>query len=242
MASDRHPLNEPGGKSNIVGNFFESVAHAMLGGELARNDDGDICLWRTSTTVEVKSSGTQSSYGFRLSLEQIEDYRRRLSFPFNRAWYTFFAYENRSLKHGDGGRRTELSLCTNVEDINAFLVEKVRWCLLIDFSIVERLRDVLPTSERSILGHAGAQTVDIPCKRAYGFTNGALRQELENLTLQPAAFSTLYGRVKLRLSLDLFNTDFLVKFPFTAVLPNDSVRSAQHMLRRRGFLLHREAV
>ena len=83
-----------GDKHTFVGQFFEEVSHHFLGGDLTRNDDGDICLWRTDTAVEVKSSSYQSSYGFRLGVEQIEHYERISVFPFTRSFYTLFAYRN----------------------------------------------------------------------------------------------------------------------------------------------------
>jgi hypothetical protein len=97
-------------RQNTVGRFFEVVGHELFGGELVRNGDGDICLWKSDTTVEIKSSGHQSSYGFRLDVGQIEHYERISNFPFSHAWYVFFAYRNRRRPRSGGKRVTELSV------------------------------------------------------------------------------------------------------------------------------------
>ncbi len=225
-----------GDKTTFVGQFFEAVGHHILGGDLSRNENGDICLWRTETAVEVKSSGVQSSYGFRLSVEQIEHYERVSVFPFSRAWYMFFAYRNHSRKNGGGKRASELSLHTTPAAIRAYLADAIVWCLLVDLSIITRWRETRPHSTKSILGHLGAETVDLKCPYVHEFVNGGLADGLKGLNLDPASYGTLFGNVKATFQPDLF-TEHLVHFPMTAVLPSSEIRSVQRMLSRRGFRL-----
>lgn len=228
-----------GDKHTFVGQFFENVAHKVFGGDLSRDENGDICLWRTETTVEVKSSGLQSSYGFRLAVEQIEHYERVSVFPFSRSWYALFAYRNRRMRGDDGKQHTELSYHTSPRDINRYLANAVEWGLLVDLSIVSRWKEIMPRSTKSILGHPGAETIDLKCRDAHGFVNGGLVEGLEELDLNPANYGVLHGRIKAHLRLDLFCEEF-VSFPLTAILPSGELSRVQRMLYRRGFRTRKE--
>ena len=227
-----------GDKQTFVGQFFEEVGHRILGGDLSRDADGDICLWRTETTVEVKSSGDQSSYGFRLSLEQIESYERARIFPFNRAWYMLFAYRNHSQRSGKGKRVTEFSKHVTPLSINNYLANTVSWCLVVDLSIISRWKETRPVSTKSIIGHLGTKTVDLKCRDIHSFANGELSLGLKSLDLDPTKFGTLSGTIQTRVQPDLFS-EYLVKFPMTAILPSAEISSVQRMLKRRGFRLQR---
>lgn len=230
-----------GSKQTFVGRFFEEVAHNILGGELCRDGDGDICIWRQRTTVEVKSSYVKSSYGFRLATEQIAEYERLAAFPFDRSWYMFFAYRNNQVKDTSGKRRNELAQHKSPVAVDKYLAEAVEWGLLVDLSVVSRWAAARPHSEKSILGHPGAKTVDLKCKELYRLTNGGLHQELTKLGFPPGEFGTLSGTVFCNVSPDLFST-YPVRFPLRVVLPSTEVRGVQRMLRRRGFPLEASAV
>ena len=225
-----------GAKHTFVGQFFEEVGHRILGGDLSRNEDGDVCLWRTQTSVEIKSSGSQSSYGFRLSVEQIEHYERISVFPFSRVWYMFFAYRNRSLRMKNGTRKTELAKYGDPLSINRYLAETILWCTIVDLSIISKWKEVLPISTKSIMGHLGKRTVDLKCGYVQEFSNGGFVSELTRLEFDPKKFSSISGTLKTTLEPDLFSK-YSVEFPVTAILPVEEVTSFQRMLGCRGFRL-----
>jgi len=228
-----------GDKHTFVGQFFENVAHRVFGGDLSRDESGDICLWQTETTVEVKASGIQSSYGFRLAVEQIEHYERVSVFPFSRSWYALFAYRNRRLRGEDGKQHTELSYHTSPKDINRYLADAIEWGLLVDLSIVSGWKETKPRSTKSILGHPGAETIDLKCREAHAFMNGGLVDGLKTLDLNPTNYGVLHGRIKTSFQPDLF-TEAFVSFPLTAILPSGELSRVQRMLYRRGFRTRKE--
>jgi hypothetical protein len=225
-----------GDKHTFVGNFFEELGHRVLGGTLERDEHGDICLWRRGATVEVKSSGDKSSYGFRLSINQIEQYEKLRAFPFSKVWYMFFAYDNPSEKGDEGKRSSKLSAHVSREAVQLFLAKSVQWCLLADFSIVKGWRHTRPISSKSVMGHPGAQTVDLKCHHAHTLTNGGLASELRELGLAPDEYGRLSGMIRTSVSVAPFG-NLKVKFPLTAVLPYEEISSVQRMMRRRGFAL-----
>jgi hypothetical protein len=225
-----------GYKQVIVGDFFELLGHRIFGGELARDENGDICLWRQDQTIEIKSSGSQSSYGFRLSVQQIERYQQLVTFPFSRAFYVFFAYRNACRADKRGRRRTELSGHRTAQKIHNYLAGSISWCVVVDFTIVSRWKEELPRSTTSILGHLGTETVNLKCKELLEYTNGGLWARLEALELQPGGFGVITGDVDMNLrpgSLEVRNS----KFPLTAILPRAEIDRFQRRLRRRGFRL-----
>lgn len=224
-----------GDKHTFVGRFFEEVGHSILGGDLSRNDDGDISLWRTETCVEVKSSGHQSSYGFRLSVEQIKKYEQISLFPFNRAWYMLFAYRN-IRKAKDGKRVTELSVHEIPLSINNYLAKSVLWCIIVDLSIVSRWKEVLPHSTKSVMGHYGLRTVDLKTRDVHALANGRFAEGFRELGLDPANFGRVSGQIEPRVQIDLFN-EYKISLPITAILPKAEFPSFQRMLKRRGFKL-----
>jgi hypothetical protein len=81
-------------KRTFVGRFAEEMLREIIGGELTRDEFGDLCIWDRERAVEIKSSSVPSSYGFRLSVEQINNGRRVRNFPFQSVWYALFAYSN----------------------------------------------------------------------------------------------------------------------------------------------------
>lgn len=230
-----------GYKCNVVGQFFEKVGHQIVGGDLSRNVDGDICLWGTGTTIEVKSSSDQSSREFRLSVEQIENYERTSVFPFDRAWYVLFAYRNHSPRRGKEKRKSQLSEHDDLLVINDYLANAVLWCLVVDISIVSRWKETRSHSTTSIMGHIGTRTVDLKCKYVNVFANGGLAKGLKELNLDPREFATLVGKIKTRVRPDLFS-EYTLQFPMTVVLPAVEIPSAQRTLRRRGFRLKRSEI
>ncbi|HEY0221045.1 MAG TPA: hypothetical protein VGC58_02370 [Candidatus Paceibacterota bacterium] len=223
-----------------MGNFFEEVTRGVLGGQISRNDDGDVTLWRQSTTIEVKSSGIQSSYGFRLSIDQIKLYRSLLGFPFDNALYTFFSYRNRSLREGDGKRHTELSHFNDPLSINSYLAESILWCVVVDFSVIRGWEKFLPHSTNSVMGHLGCETVNVKTASVHALANGGFKEGLESLSLNPDKFRKVSGVVYTRLRLDLFR-EYDLRFPITAILLKENSEVFQRMLRRRGFSLTKDS-
>lgn len=224
-----------GQKHTFVGNFFEQVAHKMLGGDLVRNDDGDLNLWRSETTVEVKSSGHLSSYGFRLNVKQIEWYNSIRHFPFSRAWYVFFSYRNSSRKMESGSRATELSVYNDPLSINKYLASSVQWCVIVDFSVILGWKNSLPHSTKSVMGHRGMETVDVKTGSVHHIANGGFVNGLKRLDLNPEKFNKISGEIQMSLRPDLFN-EYDLRFPVTAILPSgDELRSIQSILKQRGF-------
>ncbi len=226
-----------GARQGVVGEFFEQVAHRILGGDLSRDETGDLCLWKTRTAVEVKSSCYKSSYGFRLSVEQIEHYERVARFPFDRSWYLLFSYRNNRVV-GEGGKRsTELSLHRSALGANHYLAEATLWGLLVDISIVSRWKEVVAHSTKSILGWPGKETVDLKCRELYPLTNGGLARGLGELGFSPLDFSALNGTILAEIKPDMFRT-FYMRFPLRAVLPKRDAKSLQRILKLRGFNFH----
>ena len=231
-----------GEKQNIVGKHFENLGHWLLGGELVRNEDGDICLDDHDTTVEVKSSCYESSYGFRLKVEQIDEYKKLSRFRFERAWYAFFAYRNRRLRRGEvGDPTTELARHTSPAEVERYLAETLQWCLIVDLSVVERWKELLPHSTKSVPGHPGMETVDVKCEDVYPLANGGLYQGLKGLKLPTVEFGVLSGTIDGTMEADLYR-EYRVKFPLTFVLPYQDMRWVQGMLRERGFPLRYSAI
>lgn len=223
-----------GARQGVVGEFFEQVGHRILGGDLSRDETGDICLWKVRTAVEVKSSCYKSSYGFRLSTEQIEHYERIACFPFDRSWYLFFSYRNDQVLAEGKRKVTELSLQRSALETNHFLAEATLWGLLVDVSIVSRWKEVMEHSTKSILGWPGKETVDLKCQQLYPMTNGGLAKELGELGFSAGDFSALNGTIQAEVKPDLFRT-FDMRFPLRAVLPKRDAKSLQRILKNRGF-------
>lgn len=228
-----------GDKHTFVGQFFENVGHHILGGELSRDESGDLCLWRQETSVEVKGSGSQSSYGFRLSVEQIRHYQRIQFFPFSRVWYMFFAYTNKSKRNKqNGSKESQLSKHSDPWSINTYLAKSLEWCLLVDLSIVSKWEEKLPHSRKSVMGHRGMETVDLKPRYVYEFYNGGLETKLTDLELNPKYFGVIHGQIKTQVKIDLFN-EHEIAVPLTAIIPSCEVTSLQRRLRRRGYKLNR---
>ncbi len=220
-----------GSKQTVVGNFFERVCQGILGGELSCNKDGDLCLWDLDTTVEVKSSGAQSSYGFRLDVEQIKSYEKLTSFPFSSALYALFSYTNRSVKF-EGRRCTELSQHITGESVERYLAKNIERCVIVDLSIVQRWNAMLPKSHKSILGHLGTETVDIKCRSLDGFASDRPVDQLRSLDLEPKQFAFLSGDINIKLDGCL-----QLSFPIAIVLRKELGVSLHKRLNDQGIAL-----
>lgn len=222
-----------GTKQNIVGQYFEALAHDLLGGERACEGCGDIHLWDYETLVEVKSSGDQSSYGFRLRLSQIDEYEiiRKAGFPFRRVWYTFFAYSNGRLPTLDGSRRTMLSQYVESASVQRYLSRSILWGLVVDFEVVRRWQETLRHSSMSILGHPGMKTVDIYYKRIQRFLNGDARAAVAELGLDPGAYRSITRLVDGRAATNSGTHES--KFPLTVLLPREEMGIARAVLGPR---------
>ena len=228
-----------GTKQTIVGHCYEAYGHRIVGGELSRNADGDICLWNIDTTVEVKASGYQSSYGFRWSLSQIRGYEQLVSgFPFKHALYMQFAYRNVTRMNEETGKKeSELSRHTTPSAVYAYLARATMWCLVFDLSIVSRLRDTSRVSTKSIMGHLGSETIDLKCRRAHDLANGGMREGLEALGLNPSDYGVLTSRVATRVSIG--QARYRTNFPLVAVVPHERLEQLAEVLEDRGFATER---
>jgi hypothetical protein len=222
---------QSGSKQTLVGHFFERVCQQILGGDLCRNQDGDICLWDLETTVEVKSSGAGSSYGFRLDIKQIETYENLSKFPFTTALYALFSYTNKSVRV-DGRRCTELSQHITAETVHSYLAKAVERCVIVDLSIVQRWNALFPKSRKSILGHLGTETVDIKCRSLDSFTVGPLGNQLRLLDLDPSEYRILAGNVSVKL-----DDCHQLLFPITIVLRKKIAAALHRKLRSQGMTL-----
>lgn len=222
-----------GQRQVVVGHFFEQVAHTVFGGELCRNDDGDICIWKTGTTIEVKSSYLQSSYGIRCDLDQMEKYKRRLPFPFSHAYYVFFGYDNPRNK---STKSNTMAVHKTESAISKYLAKSVRWCLVFDYSIVRRWKEVIETSDRSILGHKGTLSVDLKWQELLVYANGGLGHKLRLLGLDPEDYTVLSGQTQIRKEFDLFGRK-PVSFEIKVVLPRKDASKFQKRMKRRGVAL-----
>lgn len=230
-----------GDKQNMVGRFYEDVAHRLLGGEILRNEDGDIGLDEEGVTVEVKSTYLQSSYGFRLCVAQIADYGRLKIFRYDRAWYTFFAYDNPKVKDVKRGKVTNaLARYKRKGPVKDYLAERTRWGLILDHSIIQRLMETRKHSTKSVMGHPGKETIDLKAQRdIYPLTNGGLRKALESLGLNPDDFAVLECQVLTRVQPNMFE-DYSLGFPVRVVVPQEEAKLAQKIFARQGFSLKRE--
>lgn len=224
-----------GQKHTYVGQFFEELGHVLMGGILTRDERGDIFLPSSMTSIEVKGSTFQSSYGFRLSLDQIEQYESRVqSREVESSWYMFFAYRNRSLSIGEGGRRvTELSAHRSSDSINAYLSSAVMWAVLVDVSIVRGWKDTLPRQRKSIMGHLGMVTVDVKCSVLQEIVERNLPGHLVEIGLNPKGYRRVTFNVKGYSS---------TEFPVTAVVLAEQALTLRKVLKRRGFVARLESV
>ena len=225
-----------GDKQNYVGQFYQWAGHRLLGGELSLNENGDICLWKEHRSIEVKSSGYLSSYGFRCHREQIEEYERMSCFPFEGVWYVFFSYRNRSLVGEDGKRHTEFAKHTTPLEVNQYLANTTLWCTIVDLSIISRWNVVKPVSTKSVVGHLGRETVNIKCWEVARLTNGGFKYTLEGLGLDSADFGILTGKVAMVVEPDLL-AKYHMKFQLNVVLPREELRVAKRLFWRRKFRL-----
>ena len=227
-------------KQNIVGDFFENVAHTLFGGELSRNDNGDLCLWKTGTSIEIKSSGFSSPYGFRLALSQLEKYERIATFPFERVWYVLFAYENRRQTTKTGRRSSEMATYTERAGVQGFLAERIKWCVVVDISVVSHWKNELTHSDKSIPCHPGDKSIDIQCKNLDPLFNGNSYGVLKTMgSFGISEKIVLGGYLAFPVTVDLLHT-FPLKFPIKMVLPWNYAGRVQKRLYRRGFRLKRE--
>ncbi len=230
-----------GDKHTFVGQYFETLAHSFLGGELTMDKRGDIFLPSPKISVEVKGSTYQSSYGFRLSVDQIESYEQELSSGSSkRAWYMLFAYRNKSRMDPVLGRRaTELSKHTTSSGVGGYLASSVMWCVLLDLSIVSQWKKMMPQQTKSIMGHLGMRTVDISCRDLEMIVFHGLHQHLGNFGLNPDNFNKLVGEWGLRGHDGSPIPDSLL-VPITAVVPSSDAKLLRKILVRRGFRMNRE--
>ncbi len=224
-----------GEKCTFVGNFVEQIIHAVIGGDITRDDDGDIVLWRNRTTIEVKASGQNSSYGFRLSVDQIKHYQVISSFPFDRSRYVLVAYRNGYI-HEAGRRRTEFSTSVDRDSINLYLSRAILWAVVVDLSVVSAWVKTRKHSTKSIIGHRGMKTVDVKCSEVHALANGGFAKGLYACGLNPNKYGRLEGNFKVEIQPDLFNC-YKLHFPLVAVLPQTELVSFQRMMKRRGFSL-----
>lgn len=222
-----------GAKPTMVGRFFEEVIHCILGGKLTRDEDGDVCLQKEGVTVEVKSSGEKSSYGFRLDTEQIESNSRKIPFPFDHSWYVLIAYRNRTLPGGNGSRSTELAKHNSEASVRRYLSQAILWAVVIDITLVERWSETRPVSRKSILGHLGTKTVDIKCQEVWKLVENTAT-ELEKLGFPPDQFKKICGTTE-----DVLTKKFKTGFPLVALLPASQVPMAKAIFRNRGIRLRR---
>ncbi len=229
-----------GDKHTFVGQYFETLAHSFLGGELTRDRSGDIFLPSSNTSVEVKGSTYQSSYGFRLSVDQIESYEQELASGFSkRAWYMLFAYSNRSRMDPVLGRRTtELSKHTTPSGVDGYLASSVMWCVLLDLSIVSQWKKMMPHQNKSIMGHLGMRTVDVSCRTLESIVFHGLHQHIGSFGLNPDHFSKLVGEWGLR-GPDGSTIPNSLRVPITAVVPSSDTKLLRSILVRRGFRMSR---
>ncbi len=221
-----------------VGQFFELLAHAMLGGELSRNDDGDVNDWRHSLSVEIKASGVQSSYGFRLDIEQMDRYLSLCQgFPFDRGWYGFYAYNNPSVRVGRKSS-TALSKHKTERAVREYLTANIAWFVVVDLAVVSQWRALRPIATGSIKSHKDTETINVKCREIERLANGGFHEELTRYNLDPQGFEALSGHVRLDLRPTLFER-YDLNFPVTAILPKEETGIARKMFKRRGLELHR---
>jgi len=217
-------------KNFYVGQFFEEVAHTIIGGEHIQAEEGDIVHWKSSTGFEVKASGLQSSYGYRLDIDQVDRYEELNAFLYDRMLYVFFAYNNPSVRNAKGGRSTMLSHHHESVGVNRYLAQAVSWCVIMDFSIVARWRALRRISTKSVMGHLGTKTVDIRCREVHGLANGGFSAGLTGLGLDPTTFVVMDSNVDILIDSDLFEK-YQMRFPITAVVPEKEMKHIQKSLR-----------
>jgi hypothetical protein len=220
-----------GYKPIIVGRFFEQVAHELFGGELCRNENGDICLFREGITLEVKSSCIESQYGFRLELDQIEHYKSLIPFPFKCALYVLMSYDNPRIS-----KSTQLAPHVMPEAINAYLAHYISSCVAVELPIVAKWKEVLPISTKSLLGHLGTKTVDIKCPEVVKYVNGGLAGQLGSIGLDPNDYGLLTGRAQLNVGFDPARK-YRLAFPMHCILRKPGIRKLQLLLAGRGHRL-----
>jgi hypothetical protein len=213
-------------KQTLVGDYFERLAHQLLGGTLSRNEDGDLALPGLDAFVEIKGSGLDSSYGFRLSVPQIERCERIQAFPFERGYYALFAYRNKTKRVG-GHKVTELAPHVTQRAVDKYLTGAVCWCAVVDMSVITRWKLGRPRSHKSIMGHPGAVTIDVRCHEVAHLVNSGFTAGLQGLALDPHEYAVLDGRIKVNAA----------AFELHVLLPNPDIGLVRSYFRRRGHRL-----
>jgi len=224
-----------GVKNYVVGQFFEIVAHKILGGEHTSNEDGDVCIYELETSVEVKSSGGESQYGWRVDVKQARRYVARSGgFPFSHTWYLFVRYSNPRERDDEGKRRSKLAKHDTYTAVHRYLAKNVTDCFLVDLSIVSRWVDSHQHSTTSILGHLGTPTIDLLCSEVAHFANGGLQEELTKLDLDPNDYGVLVGDLSVRFRSREVGRHQM-RLAMTAILPTEEVQNTQQWFKWRGF-------
>lgn len=234
-------VNKNGIKKIWVGQFFEHATKEVTGGELTRNEDGDVSDRRYAVLSEVKARSRQASRGFPLDTDQIDRYALSVgSFPWE-TWkqglYWFYAYNNPSKRVGRKSS-TALSHHKTEAAVREYLTKNMLWCVVVDLTIVAHWRGVRPVVTGSIQSHENTPTIDIRHRDLEHLVNGGFREELTKYDLDPERFEVLGSHVSLDLRPTLFER-YNLSFPLTAVLLKEHVSTAQRIFKRRGFPLRR---
>ncbi len=228
----------PGYKNTFVGNFFERVMADMTGGNSRKDGSGDVFLKESRTSIEVKASGSQSAYDFRISPTQLEDYRQRICAGQSKSvWYALFWYTNRALRNPETGvRRTELSEYNDPKSINPFLAKRADWCLVVDITLIEAWHQMIPYSNKSLIGHLGRRTIDLKRRYLTDFLQNRTASGLKELGLDAEDYSFLSGGINRPISAEPFGT-YQVNFPVYTVLQKVDAQKTRKRFSSRGIVL-----
>ena len=129
-------LMSPSHAATVVGRFYEVLAQAIVGGELANMQGSnpfqpDIEIFEKEVWVEVKATGDKSQ--LKLMCEQLDKYAEmeQTKFPFNRPRIKFMIFVHK-VSHMHRDLKTEGNLV-------AALAQNTFGCVLIPFRFIRKL-------------------------------------------------------------------------------------------------------
>jgi hypothetical protein len=239
--SDEEDVNKSGKKKIWVGQSFEHITKETTGGELRRNEDGDVCDPRYSLTSEVKARARQAG-DYPLDTAQVDRYSLSVGgFPwekFKHGLYWFYAYNNPVKREGKKSR-TALSKHITEAAVREYVSNNILWCVVVDLSIVAHWRDAPGrVVTGSIQSHADTPTIDVKHRDIEHLANGGFHEELAKYELDPERFDVLSGKVNLDFRPTLFER-YQLNFPITAVVLKEDVSTVRKMFAQRGHKLRR---
>ncbi|MBX4200265.1 hypothetical protein KW790_02295 [Candidatus Parcubacteria bacterium] len=184
-----------------AGTFYERLMAATLGCELSppgQPDYGDIHSGELGIRVEVKARGDGNAHGLRTS--QIERYEWDLPRDLRDTLYALIPYRSRRSIHkgeerprGFSPRTNKVSMLRGLskdKELNEYWAKNVDVAYLLDFRIINGLRNTLGTVTGHHAGRPEEQDVVVGRKKLTElFQDDAISRSLRSLGLAPSTWA-----------------------------------------------------